>query len=705
MGHIYDDVSIFSIMRVKNKMKNLTLLAVLICMILGGVTLAQDAPPNPQDLYEGQVAPPEFPADLDWINTENPLTMQGLIGKIVIFDFWTYGCINCIHMIPVLAQIEEKYAEEVMVIGVHSAKFDNEGQTNNLRQIVQRYNLHHPVINDNQFVVWQAYGAQAWPTIAIVDPRGNLVARDAGETPFEALDRYLSGMIEYYDGLDPDIIDRTPLDIVLEGAGDPGTPLLFPGKVLADEASDRLFIADSNHNRIVIVDLSTNEVIDIIGSARRGFDDGIFDDATFNQLQGMALDGDLLYIADVNNHAIRVANLSERTVSTIAGTGEMGRGGVRFGTVIQNPLEDPIRSPWDVELDDDGFLHIAMAGTHQLYIYEPELNILYPSVGNGREANLNDVSLADSELAQPSGLYYAGDGKLYFADSESSTIRLADFDNNLVTVVAGTTDNNLFAFGDVDGDLGDNRLQHALGVQGVPNGDLYIADTYNSRIKVVHAGETSTETAYGLGGLGGYVDGDADVIEFDEPGGLSYANGVLYIADTNNHVIRMANLDTETVDTLIFSNPEDLVIDPDTVTILGSNTSDNTSIMLDTQSMLTGEGKVTLTINLPDEFKINDLIESHLELLSDSDAIQVNPSSDENITRFTIDEPFISIPITFSTGEGTLNAELTLYYCREGEEALCFIDTVDYIIPVIVGDENREISIALERDVLAPTDF
>ena len=79
-------------------------------------------------------------------------------------------------------------------------------------------------------------------------------------------------------------------------------------------------------------------------------------------------------------------------------------------------------------------------GTHQLYIYQPDSGQLYPSVGNGREANLNDVSLADSELAQPSGLYYAGDGKLYFADSESSTIRLADFENNIVTVVSGTTE-------------------------------------------------------------------------------------------------------------------------------------------------------------------------------------------------------------------------------------------------------------------------
>lgn len=686
-------------------MKKWIALLLTVLGVVGGFVIAQDSQPSPQDLFEGTVAAPEFPPTLDWINTDNPLTMQGLQGKIVIFDFWTYGCINCIHMIPVMEQIEEKYADEVVVIGVHSAKFENEGQTNNLRQIVQRYNLKHPVINDNQFAVWQMYGAQAWPTMAIVDPRGNLVVRESGEIPFEAFDRYLSGMIEYYDDLDSSIIDRTPLDIALEGAGDPGTPLLFPGKVLADEANNRLFIADSNHNRIVIVDLGSNEVVDIIGSAARGFADGIFEDASFHQPQGMALDGDLLYIADVNNHAIRVANLDDRTVNTVAGTGIMGRGFIQFGQVISEPLTTSIRSPWDVELDDDGLLHIAMAGTHQLYIYEPETGNLYPSVGNGREANLNDVSLANSELAQPSGLYYAGDGKLYFADSESSTIRLADFENDLVTVIAGTTENNLFDFGDVDGELGDNRLQHALGVHGVPNGDLYIADTYNSRIKVIRDGETGIETVFGLGGLGGYVDGDAMVAEFDEPGGLTYADGKLYIADTNNHVIREIDIEAGTVETLTFSNPEELVIDPDEVTILGGNAADNTSVTLEPQDMLAGAGDVTLTITLPENFKINDLIDSRLEFSSDSDAIQFDAGGDT--TAVVVADKSVSVPVTFAAGDGEVSAELTLYYCREGEEALCFIETVNYVAPVTVVEDGDDLStrIALERVIVPPSDF
>ena len=534
-------------------MKRLTFLLVL--LMLASSAMAQEQR-EPKDIFEGDLIAPEFPAGLDWINVDNPLTMQGLLGKIVIFDFWTYGCINCLHVIPVLEQVEKKFADEVVVIGVHSAKFENEGQTENLRQIVQRYGIHHPVINDKDFEVWGDYDARAWPTIAIVNPRGNWLIRQSGEIPFETFDTYLSGMINYFDSLDEDVIDRTPLELALEGAGDPGTALLFPGKVLADEASNRLFIADSSHNRIIVATLNGREVLDIIGTSGRGLNDGDFASATFDKPQGMALDGDLLYIADVNNHVIRRADLVAGTVLTVAGSGEMGRQRLPFGSPNKDLLSVSLRSPWDLEFDDLGRLHIAMAGSHQLYILlDADISYIYPSVGNGREANLNDVSLMSSELAQPSGLYYAGEDKLYFADSESSTIRLADFENNLVTVVSGTTANHLFQFGDVDGELGINRLQHALDVQGAPNGDLYIADTYNSRIKLISAGDTSTITAFGLGGLGGYADGDALVAEFDEPGGLSYANGALYVADTNNHVIRTIDLDAGLVDTLEFSNP------------------------------------------------------------------------------------------------------------------------------------------------------
>ena len=673
-------------------MRRITVLLLVFLLALATTVQAQR---DPKDIFEGEVAAPEFPAEMDWINIDQPLTMQGLLGKIVIFDFWTYGCINCLHIIPILEQVEKKFAEEVVVIGVHSAKFDNEGQTENLRQIVQRYGVHHPVVNDNDFAIWNSYGVRAWPTVAIVEPRGNVVVRQSGEIPFETFDAFLSGMIAYYDGLDPNIIDRTPLELALEGAGDPGSPLLYPGKVLADEASNRLFIADSSHNRIVIADLSSRTVLDIIGSSARGFEDGEFASATFDKPQGLALDGDLLYIADVNNHAIRVADLSAGTVGTVAGNGAMGRQRIAFGIPVADPLNVSLRSPWDLEFDDAGTLHIAMAGTHQLYIFDLNSGDLFPSVGNGREANLNDVSLANSELAQPSGLYYAGDGKLFFADSESSTIRLADFTNDLVTVVSGTTDNHLFQYGDVDGELGINRLQHALDMQGVANGDLYIADTYNSRIKRVPAGETGTWTAFGLGGLGGYADGDATIAQFDEPGGLSYADGTLYVADTNNHVIRMIDLAAGTVDTLEFSNPEALVIDQQALTILGGNTADSNIVQLDIQQVAAGEGNISLNLNLPEDFKINPLIDSQLSFAADAAVLEV-------AVTVIVAEKRIDIPVTFSAGTDGFSAELTLYFCREGAEALCFIDTVNYIVPVDVAADHEQTEIALERAVIAP---
>lgn len=673
-------------------MKRLIVLIAL--LVLAGSVAAQNQR-DPKDIFEGELVPPEFPTGLDWINVDNPLTMQGLLGKIVIFDFWTYGCINCLHVIPVLEQVEKKFADEVVVIGVHSAKFENEGQTENLREIVQRYGIHHPVINDKDFLVWGDYGARAWPTIAIVNPRGNWLIRQSGEIPFETFDAYLSGMIDYFDSLDEDIIDRSPLALALEGAGDPGTPLLYPGKVLADEEGGRLFIADSSHNRIVIADLGSREVLDIIGTSGRGWNDGDFDSATFDKPQGMALAGDLLYIADVNNHAIRGADLAARTVSTIAGNGIMGRQRIPFGIPVPDPLGVSLRSPWDLEFDDAGRLHIAMAGTHQLYIYEPDIGQLYPSVGNGREANLNDVSLAASELAQPSGLYYAGEGKIYFADSESSTIRLADFANDLVTVVSGTTNNHLFQFGDIDGELGVNRLQHALDVQGLPNGDLYIADTYNSRIKVIRAGETATYAAFGLGGPGGYADGDASVAAFYEPGGLSYADGILYVADTNNHAIRTIDLEAGLVDTLEFSNPEALVIDPEAVTILGGNRADSNIVQLDTQNVATGEGIISLSLSLPEDFKINPLIDSTLSFASNPESVSVAGS-------VTILEQQAGIPVAFAAGEDEFSAELTLYYCREGAEGLCYIETVVYLIPVVAADDHRTREIALERAIVAP---
>ncbi|MAU10114.1 MAG: hypothetical protein CL607_09855 [Anaerolineaceae bacterium] len=678
-------------------MRKIALLILVLAVVLIGVvllpTLAQGD--NPEDLYVGTVAAPAFPDDVEWLNVDAPLTLDGLRGKIILLDFWTYGCINCIHMIPVIQQIEETFPDEVVVIGVHSAKFLNEGETENISQIVQRYNLHHPVINDDEFEVWRSFGASAWPTFAIVDPRGNMVALQAGEVPFEAFERYISGMIDYYDSLGTDEIDRTPLELALEGASDPGTPLRFPGKVLADPDGNRLFIADSNHHRIVVADLTTYEVLSVIGDGQRGFVDGEYNEVRFDQPQGMALGDGWLYVADVNNHAIRVVDLEAQKVRTIAGNGIMGTSLAPFGTAFNAPREVPLRSPWDVELSPDGeTLYIAMAGMHQIWSMNLATDSLQASIGNGREAQFN-ARLSNSELAQPSGLFLTGD-LLYFADSESSTIRVADLANDSVAAVAGTPNNDLFDFGDIDGEYTVNRLQHPLGVTGTADGSqIYIADTYNSKIKLYDPETQETNTLFGQTGNGGYRDGGADVAAFDEPGGLDYVDGTLYVADTNNHVIRVIDLEAETVETVTFPNPEALVIDSNSVTVVGGNAAEGGTIELDSQTIAAGDGELVMTLVLPEGYKINTLTSSVLEANSDSEAVTFTENA------VAVEDTTVSMAANFAEGEATVSLELDVFYCEVENETVCLIERAAFELPVTVSEDGSE-GIAIEHSITLP---
>src|ERR1051325_6278110 len=291
--------------------------------------------------YEGKVNAPDFPAGMEWLNTDRPISMRELRGKVVVLDFWTYCCINCMHIIPDLKRLEHKYANELVVIGVHSAKFTAEKGTENIRQAILRYEIEHPVVNDHDMQIWQEYTVRSWPTVFLIDPAGKVVAYMSGEGVYAQLDGYIANVIETFDA--KKMIDRRPLNLKLERQRSPSSVLAFPGKVLADEKSRQLFIADSNHNRIVLLSLDDAAVKSVIGSGQIGFADGNFETASFNHPQGMALDGNTLYVADTENHAIRAVDLTNQTVKTIAGTGEQLQRRITFGGQAK---EIPLNSPW-----------------------------------------------------------------------------------------------------------------------------------------------------------------------------------------------------------------------------------------------------------------------------------------------------------------------------------------------------------------------
>ena len=479
-----------------------------------------------------KIKAPEFPGYADWLNTDQSYKLADFHGKFVLLDFWTYCCINCIHVLPDLKALEHKYANELIVVGVHSPKFPGERETANIRQAILRYEIEHPVINDYQYSLWNQYNIRAWPTTVLIDPQGYVVSGHSGENVLNVWDDVLAEKISEADK--KGILKRSLFKPIIESKIE--SVLSFPGKVFAHPTHNVLIISDSNHNRILVVNRETGAIQSIIGSGDRGAMDGSFANATFNHPQGVWQEQDKIYIADTENHLIRVANLKSKTVSTLAGTGKQS---LRFNESGYG-TEVGLNSPWDL-LYHDGLLYVAMAGFHQIWTIDLGTSKAQPWLGSGRE-DIVDGPAYKAALAQPSGL--TTDGKfLYFADSEVSAVRKADFKNGEVKTLVGK---GLFDFGDRDG-VGDRvRLQHALGVVAA-NNRLFIADTYNNKIKELNP-DTRRVTAFAGTGKDGNSDGEK--ASFDEPGGITYAENKIYIADTNNHLIRVVDTTTQETSTL-----------------------------------------------------------------------------------------------------------------------------------------------------------
>jgi sugar lactone lactonase YvrE len=447
-----------------------------------------------------------------------------------------------VHNLPRLRKLERKWSRELVVIGVHSPKFMHEQDPDAVRQAVLRLDVGHPVVNDRDFRLFQAYAARAWPTLMFVDPAGKVIGKHEGEFPLEPFDQLIGDMVQEFElrGL----LDRRPLALTTEArAAD--TPLRFPGKVLADERSHRLVIADTGHHRVVLADLD-GAVHDVIGNGLAGFDDGAHDVASFRQPQGLALDKDHLYVADTDSHAIRRVDVARGRVTTVAGTGAQLMGERTGGPARRTALG----SPWDLAILD-GTLHVAMAGTHQLWAMALGGDTIAPHTGNGREA-LVDGPRESASMNQPSGLTHDGT-ELYVADSEASAIRAVNpGPGGEIRTIIGE---GLFEFGDRDGvGPAEVRLQHPIGLVW-HDGFVWIADTYNHKLKRLDPRAGECRTVFGTG-RPGLADGRADQACFSEPSGISAAGGRLYVADTNNHVIRVADLASGRVTTLVLRGLE-----------------------------------------------------------------------------------------------------------------------------------------------------
>ena len=666
---------------------------------------AKEGPVN-EHPYPQRIDSPSLEGGNEWLNTAEPRERPKLRGNFVLLDFWTYCCINCIHILPELKKLEKAYPNNIVVIGVHSAKFDEEKDAQNIRDAVLRYEIEHPVVNDPDHVLWNKFFVQSWPSLRVIDPEGKLVDGNSGELTFEDLDRYFKRVMPYYRARG--LLNEKPINFELEASKVEKTQLRYPGKVLADEAGGRLFISDSNHNRIVTSSL-TGELLETIGSGTLGKKDGDFATAQFDHPQGVALHGDTLYVADTENHLIRKVDLKEKTVKTIAGTGVQARGpwpgvGSASRRFVGPPASTPLNSPWALLVHEDE-LYIAMAGPHQIWKMPLDESEIGPYAGNGREDIVDGpllprrpYEMGYSSFAQPSGL--ASDGQwLYVADSEGSSVRAVPFDRTKpVRTVIGTSHlsgGRLFAFGDVDGQGEDVRLQHVLGVT-YHDGLLYIADTYNNKIKVIQP-KTATVTTLAGTGEPGATD---DPATFDEPAGISYAAGKLYVADTNNHLIRVVDAKTGETTTLEIKGltpPQP----PKSEKVVGFPNATEVNVKPVTVKPQGGAIQVSVKVDLPIGYKINKLAPMKYLVqappeggLVKREAIGKMVNLKEPTTEFQFD-----IPVDGTSGSDTLKISLPINYCQVGNEGLCKIAAVAFTVPVTISEDAEQTAISLVHEV------
>ena len=555
------------------------------------------------------------------------------------------------------------FPQELVIIGVHSAKFTTEGQTENIRQAVMRHGIRHPVVNDAGFKIWNAYAVRAWPTLVLIDPRGRIAGEVSGEILAEEFAQHIRAVIDQHEGE----IDRAPLEARPETSIEPERPLHYPARVL--KSGESLFVADTGHHRILEIGLDADglggTVARVIGSGRAGLADGPIAEARFNHPHGLGLRGSpadgTLFVADTENHAVRAVDLAAGTVRTLAGTGEKAHGRLALGS----PTATPLRSPWAV-LPVDQYLLIAMAGSHQIWLVTADGQI-GPFAGNGYEA-LVDGPVGEASFNQPSDLAY-GMGHLFVADAEASAIRaisLVDEPRTITLVGQG-----LFDFGDQDGPADKALLQHAAGLD-VSGDQVYLADTYNHKIKLLDPTEGTVRTLIG-DGTRGLRDGPFASARLFEPEGVAAADGFLYIADTNNHLVRVADLNSAELHTFTMRGLENLP---------AARETSPSSETLEPVDVAPGKVRLTLDVRLPAGYKHS----------TDAPSVIAVGGGQPGRWLFEAGQP-LEFEIE-ARQDGDLPLDITLYYCETEQARLCLIDDRAVMLPLRVrGDASSRVRV------------
>jgi sugar lactone lactonase YvrE/thiol-disulfide isomerase/thioredoxin len=592
--------------------------------------------------------------DLDrvgtWLGTDRPLLFRGALqGRVVLLDFWTSGCVNCLHALPVYRALEERFrGQPFQVVGIHSGKFDAEKEVSAVAEAMARNGIDHPVGTDSDHVVWDQYAIRGWPTAVLVDARGYAVAWFRGEPELGKLTAWVQAALD--DGRARGVLAAGPAEFQRPGPGETG-PLAFPGKVLALSGGG-LAVADSGHHRLLLLD-AAGKLVRAVGSGLEGFSDGPADVASFRSPQGLAERDGALYVADTGNHAVRSVDLLSGRVETLAGTGRKGEGAIQPAADARTVS---LRSPWDLTFLGDT-LWIAMAGSHQLWRLDVRSGALSAGAGSGREG-LDDGPLAEATFAQPSGL--ATDGHvIYVADSEASAIRRVDPAAGTVRTLAGE---GLFDAGLRDGPLARARFQHPQGL-ALDRGVLWVSDTFNGAVRRISLpdGQVST-VARGLA----------------QPGGLTVTAGRLVVADTDHHRLVTPTPGTGAVAPVPLTG-----VAPPSVRGVEHPVLATRALPLqhlEDAPVASGGGELVLEVRLPEGHTFTAGAPQRVELTVDGRAAPVKLAEAAGGTlRATVAISPLRTP-------SDAVYSVSLYYCRDGRDSVCLVDRRRLLTRLVPAD-------------------
>ncbi|WDF33012.1 NHL domain-containing thioredoxin family protein [Arthrobacter agilis] len=636
----------------------------------------------------------------NWLNTGGKqLDLEDLRGKIVILDFWTFCCINCLHVLDELRPLEEQHSDVLVTVGVHSPKFEHEADPVALAAAVERYDIHHPVLDDPELTTWQAYTARAWPTLVVIDPEGYIVAHLSGEGHAAGLGSLVEELVAEHEAKGTLHRGDGPYVPAESTAGD----LKFPGKLLALPETGTFLVGDTGHHRLVELEADLVTVRRTIGSGTKGFLDGPAADAQFNEPQGVALlpaelaveVGYDVVVADSVNHRLRGVTLATGEVRTLAGNGtqrlldagnhtKTGRqeNAHEVGVESETPrltetqlgtdsLNLSLSSPWDVLYSNvlDRVV-IAMAGTHQIFGYDPRTHAVEVLAGTGLEGLL-DGDASAAWFAQSSGLAEDADGAIWIADSETSSVRQLSFvevDGRPRMQVRTAVGTGLFDFGFRDGDADQARLQHPLGVTALPDGSVAIADTYNGAVRRYDPATRQVSTL--LRGLSEPSDVLVDMTPVADGG-----DPLLIVVETNRHQLVRVPLPKEA-----------LAVDE------GASQT-----LRPTSPMSAGPVALTVRFTAPKGQKLDDRWGDPTQLKISASPESLLLSGGGTSTGLTRE-----LVLSAEAGEGVLHITARAASC-DGEpggaipdHAACHLYQQDWGIPVTVaGDGDTELTLDL----------